>query len=90
MDLLFFRHWYRGIHNPFLFLLGPSPSPTDILGSLNCDEPYKIPDEVWDFPRDRLYIRQRIGEGLMGEVSVRVLTGQPMFKQRIRKTDGRA
>ena len=52
---------------PSLFL-GPQPSPKDLLGPLSADEPYTVPDEVWEFPRDRLYIRQRIGEGLMGEV----------------------
>ena len=49
---------------------GPAPSPTDLLGPLSEGEPYKIPEEVWEFPRDRLYIRQRIGDGLMGEVCV--------------------
>ena len=48
--------------------LGPQPCPKDLLGPLGADEPYTVPDEVWEFPRDRLYIRQRIGEGLMGEV----------------------
>ena len=51
-----------------LLFLGPQPSPKDLLWPLSADEPYTVPDEVWEFPRDRLYIRQRIGEGLMGEV----------------------
>ena len=55
---------------PMLEFSGPAPSPTDLLGPLSEGESYKIPEEVWEFPRDRLYIRQRIGDGLMGEVCV--------------------
>ena len=27
-----------------------------------------LPEPDWEFPRERLYIRERIGEGLFGEV----------------------
>ena len=29
---------------------------------------YNLPDEFWEFPREKLAMRQKIGEGVMGEV----------------------
>jgi len=34
----------------------------------NGGSTYSLPDELWEFPADKLYIRQKIGDGVMGQV----------------------
>ena len=43
---------------------GPPPRPA---GS-HPGQPYALPEELYEFPRERLNLRQRIGDGLYGEV----------------------
>ena len=57
----------------------PKPNTGDpLLGNVNSQRPpadhrtpgapHSVPEEMWEFPREKVYLRQRIGDGLYGEV----------------------
>ncbi len=51
----------------------PTTMPNEILKDLSDinfrqQNTYNLPDEFWEFPRDKLVFRQKIGDGVMGEV----------------------
>ncbi len=51
----------------------PPPLPDEMLRDLSevnfrQENAYDLPDEFWEFPREKLVFRQKIGDGLMGEV----------------------